>query len=389
MQRPALILPEPPPALAEFSTQLCNRIVNAMAPVGHLRFDQFMSMALYEPELGYYMNDRPKFGTAGDFVTAPEQGALFAQGLALGLGSVIPALPQHWVLVEAGPGTGALARDLLLALDAPPARYLMIEPSPRLRAQQRQTLAALPSALQQRVEWFDQPPSDSFEGVILANEVLDALPVQCFEWRVDGLYERVVEFRNGRFGWRCESPSNALQAAFKQRLDRPSLCWPDGYRSELCTRISDWMAALTRPLSRGVVLMVDYGYPRTEYYRAERDQGTLVAHYRHRAHFDPLAWPGLTDVSAFVDFTAVAEEGLALGFELLGFTSQAGFLLGSGLLDAVAAVQNSQPQLALSAEFKRLTLPDEMGERFKVMALGKQIRIDTSPFELSDQRHRL
>ncbi len=369
---------------------MCRRIVAEIERSGPMSFDRYMQMALYEPGLGYYVNGLHKFGSAGDFVTAPEQGGLFAAALARQCDEVAGQLGKDWRLMELGAGSGVLARDLLESLSRLPHEYLILEPSAPLREVQRETLSQLSTELFERVRWIDQPPSEPFDGIIIGNEVIDALPVARFEiGEQDELLEQCVDFDGKRFDWVNGPPRPRLEEALtglRQRLSRPL---PGGFASEVCIDLPGWVETVTEALSSGLVLFIDYGYPREEYYLPDRGEGTLVCHYRHRAHFDPFVWPGLTDISAFVDFTAVAEAGTQLGLEVAGFTSQAGFLLGLGAHEAVEAASDDRQRLKLAGELKRLTLPGEMGEKFKVIGLGRGIDERLSGFELMSQLHRL
>ncbi|NEZ02774.1 SAM-dependent methyltransferase [Wenzhouxiangella sp. XN201] len=386
---PSLSLPEPPKELAALSERLCNRITAEIESAGSIPFDRYMNLALYEPGLGYYVNGLHKFGASGDFVTAPEQGGLFARAVARQCTEVAESLGSDWTLMELGAGSGVLARDLLLALPVPPAEYLILEPSAPLREIQRETLDALPETLRDRVRWLDTPPQPPLDGVIIANEVLDALPVARFG-RVDGRFvEHCVGLGEQRFNWQESVPGRRLQAALEQLAQALPEPLPDGYVSEICVDLPDWLETISAPLRRGLILMIDYGYPRAEFYHPDRSGGTLVCHYRHRAHFDPFVWPGLTDLSAFVDFTAVAEAANSLGLEIAGFTSQAGFLLGLGIHDAVEQARDDEQRLKLAGELKRLTLPGEMGEKFKVIGLTRNFDERLSGFDLMSQLHRL
>jgi SAM-dependent MidA family methyltransferase len=385
----SLSLPSPPDELVGLSRQLCTSIVNEIERHGPLTFDRYMQMALYEPGLGYYVNGLHKFGQAGDFVTAPEQGELFARSLARQLDQVGSLLSDNWTLLELGAGSGALARDLLKSMLHPPARYLILDPSAVLREVQAETLAELPEHLRDRVAWLNAPPDQTFDGVIIANEVIDALPVRCFEITESGLLERAVTMTGGRLGWTTQAPSARLQAAVTElQTSLPSPLKP-GYRSEICLDLPAWLKSVTAPLGRGLTLFIDYGYPRVEYYHPDRASGTLVCHYRHRAHFDPFVWPGLTDLSAFVDFSRVAEAGFDAGLAVAGFTSQAGFLLSLGAHEWLDRADDDIERLRLSAELKRLTLPGEMGEKFKVLGLARGFDQPLEGFELMSQLHRL
>jgi len=365
------------------------RIVNRIDEEGPLSFDRYMAMALYEPGLGYYVNGLHKFGAAGDFVTAPGQGRIFSCALARQIDELAAALATDWTLLELGPGNGELARDLLLSVDQPPERYLLLESSAALRSVQRETLAALPPELLARVEWIDGPPEQAFDGVVLANEVLDALPVACFEIGEHGAMELAVTRSADRLGWTRREPAERMASALTNRLAEVEPPLAQGYRSEINVDLPDWVETVTGSLNRGLVLLIDYGYPRREYYHPDRSSGTLVCHYRHRAHFDPFVWPGLTDLSAFVDFTAVAEAADRCGLSVAGFTSQAGFLLGLGAHEQIERASDSVERLRLAAEFKRLTLPGEMGEKFKVMGLTRGVEQDLSGFAFTSQAHRL
>ncbi len=351
-------------------------------------FSRFMQAALYAPGLGYYVNGLHKFGEAGDFITAPEIGTLFAEALARSLAPLAEQIGPDWTLLELGPGSGALAAALHPALERPPARYLLLEPSAMLREVQRERLSKLPAELYRRIEWIDAPPEQHFDGAIVANEVIDALPVERFRITEDGLRQLAVDVHDGRFAWveidadaRLAAAVDALQSRLPDRL-------PPGYESELCVDLPDWIKTVTAPLARGLALFIDYGYPAAEYYHPDRSAGTLVCHYRHRAHFDPFVWPGLTDLSAFVDFTAAAGAGQGAGLALAGFTTQAGFVLESGVGDRLAEIEDDRERIRLAGELKRLVLPGEMGEKFKLLALTRGI--DAPPFfDGFDQSGRL
>jgi len=364
------------------------RIVNEIDAGGPMSFDRYMAMVLYEPGLGYYVNGLHKFGAAGDFITAPEQGSLFAQCLARQIDALPTGLGGDTIL-ELGAGSGALAHDLLLALDRLPDRYLILEPSAALRQVQQERLATLPLDLAERVEWIATPPETDYRGVILANEVLDALPVAAFQIEQGEVQSRSVQIDKGRLTWglqpaepRLQSAVEALQVDLGRRL-------PDGYASEINLNLRPWLREITGHLRAGLVLLIDYGYPRQEFYHPDRSEGTLVCNYRHRAHFDPFVWPGLTDLSTFVDFTAVAEAGSDVELDVLGFSSQAGFLLSLGIHEKLEQCTDDRDRLRLAGEVKRLTLPSEMGEKFKVIALGRDFDHPLQGVALMDQLGRL
>jgi len=354
---------------------------------GAIDFSRFMELALYAPSRGYYSGGQQKFGAAGDFITAPELGSLFARCLAQSCRQALAAVGEGDIL-ESGAGTGALAADLLLALetlDSRPRRYLILELSAELRARQAETLKQKAPHLLGRVHWLDALPDKDFRGVVLGNELLDAMPVERFRVTATGLQQMQVGWENGQFAWR-ERPADA---AIQQRIGLLGL--PAGYASEINFRAEAWVRSMAERLAAGVLLLIDYGFPRAEFYHPQRSTGTLMCHYRHRAHADPLIFPGLQDITAHVDFTAIAEAGHTAGLALLGYTSQAAFLLDSGL-EKIVATSNPddvRAHLALTQQIKKLTLPHEMGELYKVIALGRGLPGSLAGFGLQDRRARL
>ena len=368
---------------------LAQRIVEAG---GFLPFDDFMSEALYAPGLGYYAAGARKLGAGGDFTTAPEVSALFGQCLAAQCEPVLRALPGASIL-ELGPGSGKLAADVLTELaarDALPARYLLLEVSPDLRARQRERLAALPTDLASRVVFLDRPPAEDWQGVLLANEVLDALPCEVFALREGGIRERGVGLdATGAFSWR-ERPAPPPLAGEVQRLLDELRDPPEAdYVSELCRRAVPWVAEVTAKLTQGVALFIDYGLPRAQYYHPTRVTGTLRCHYRQQAHDDPFLHPGLEDLTAWVDFTRVAEAADACGLEVLGFTTQAAFLLANGLEAKVMAAPEGLARTRLAGEARQLVMPEAMGEAFKVIALGRGWDEPLAGFLAQDLTERL
>ena len=352
-----------------------------------------MAMALYQPGLGYYAAGSQKFGAAGDFITSPEVSPLFAQSLARQVQQVLSSLDQP-IVIEFGAGSGILAADLLLeleALNALPDAYWIIEVSAELQARQKATIKENCAHLLDKVEWLQHLPGQAINGVVIANEVLDAMPVTVFEKKNGKLFECVV---NEKLQWQIQAASQSLQTSIENveaAIEKPL---PENYRSELNPLIQPWLASVNKILKQGLVLLIDYGYDAAQYYSAERNQGTLMCYYRHRAHDDVFYYPGLQDITAFVDFTAVAEAAVETGFDVMGYTTQAQFLFGSGLPEIFDnkmsdAGDNIKAQMALSQQVKTLTLPGEMGERFKVMALGKDIDPGLIGFSLADFRSRL
>ena len=398
-------LPAPGAEERAHSQRLTNAIRAEIAATGPMPFARFMERCLYAPGLGYYSAGRLKFGGAGDFVTAPELGALFARCVAHALAPALRACGGESVWFELGGGSGAFARDCLLALqklDALPTQYWLLEPSADLRERQRELLhGALPPELFARVQWLDRPPQASWRGVLFANEVLDALPVTRFRMGEGEVFEehialsQVTPDADNPF-IRVDQPADALVAGAVRHLQRKlGAPFADGYRSEVLPQLPWWIEAIAGTLQQGAALFVDYGYPRRELYLPERRDGTLVCHYRHRAHDDPLILPGLQDITAFVDFTALLEAGIAAGFEFVSYASQAQFLMASGL-DAAFAQTYAQAgdeaaRYASAQEVKKLTLPGEMGERFQVMLFARDLDSERlfAPLVAVDRSERL
>jgi SAM-dependent MidA family methyltransferase len=389
-QRSGLKLPPPDQDAQAHSERLISLIRDEMGRAGGLLpFDRFMELALYAPGLGYYTGGARNFGDAGDFVTAPEVSPLFARCLANQCRQVFDFL-QGGELLEVGAGSGVLAAELLLQLqrqDALPERYLILELSPDLRQRQRQCIESRAPSLVDRVIWLDSLPDAGFSGVVVANELLDAMPVHRFRLGTDGLQEQFVALDEGRFRTRW---GDAVTPGLQKAVEHLGLDVSD-YESEINLRLAPWVQALSAVIDRGLVLLVDYGYPRAEYYLPQRNRGTLMCHYRHRAHPDPYVYPGLQDITAYVDFTAVAESAVESGFEVLGYTTQAFFLFGCGLDQLVAQSDpgDVQRHMAMVQGVKMLTLPGEMGERFKVIGLGRGLDIQPMGFAMRDQRERL
>ena len=381
-------LPQPDAQALAHSRQLAELIhAEIEAADGSMPFARYMELALYAPGLGYYSGGAQKFGTTGDFVTAPEISPLFAQTLARQAALVLQA--TLGAILELGAGTGKLAAELLLELerlDVLPQRYLIMEVSAQLRARQQATLQqALPPALLQRVTWLDSLP-DTFEGLVLANEVLDALPVHMVKSTEQGLSERRVAWRDGAFAWTESSMVDGPLTALAQRC-----ALPVEYVTEICPLAQALIASLAAMLTRGALLFIDYGFPRHEYYHAQRRQGTLMCHYRQHAHDDPFLYPGLQDITAHVDFTAAAEAGVAAGLQLLGYCGQAQFLINCGITELLSRIppQNVAAYVPLAAQAQKLLSPAEMGELFKVLALGRGLPDTLVGFARGDRRHTL
>jgi SAM-dependent MidA family methyltransferase len=366
-------LPEPNAAEQAHSRVLIHRIRDAIEPKGWLSFERFMDMALYEPGLGYYSAGARKLGPGGDFVTAPEISPLFSRCVARQCADVLRRIGGD--VLELGAGSGVMATDMLLelaALDCLPTRYLILEVSADLRERQRATLTARAPELLNRVQWLDALP-EKLVGVVVANEVLDALPVQRFVIRGEHVNALGVTWQLNALDWSEVRADAKLEAAVRNIEASIGGALPDGYSSEINVRLAPWIAGLAQALDQGVMLFVDYGLPRAQYYSPERKRGTLLCHYRHRFHDDALAHVGLQDIGAWVDFTAVAEAAVANECSVIGYTTQAHFLIGCGIdrLLADLADRELTSRLQIGKQAMVLTLPGEMGERFKAIALGK------------------
>ena len=377
-------LSAPTAAHQRHSRRLSAHIRAHIARAGWVGFDEFMHQALYAPGLGYYSAGLPKFGRGGDFITAPHLGDVFARCLAKQCAEALAEI-GHGDVLEFGGGDGRLAADMLAAFaameagggGATPERYFILETSADLRARQRATLDARGGRLLERVHWLDELP-DGFTGVAFANEVLDAMPALRFETDAHGRAHAlgVALDDNGEFGW--ASADEPLPERLQSRLAH--LSPSAGYRGEMGLRAEAWVRTVGERLTSGVLLLLDYGFPRHEYYHPQRRDGTLMCHYRHRAHDDPFFYPGLQDISVHVDFTAVAQAAGDAGLSLAGYASQGAFLLSLGALE--------MPQ-ARSGEINTLTLPHEMGELFKVIAFTRNYAAPLSGFALKDRRGAL
>ncbi|MEP6897494.1 MAG: SAM-dependent methyltransferase, partial [Rhodanobacter sp.] len=334
-------LPEPAADERAHSNRLLQLLREMITAQGPLPFSHYMERCLYAPGLGYYSAGRTKFGAAGDFVTAPELGDLFARCVINTLQPVLAMLGDDADFLELGGGSGAFAEAALKALadsGSVPRQYLILEPSADLRERQRDRLRAnLPSELNDRVHWLDRPPEQDWRGVLFANEVIDALPTTRFTVRDGEIYEEHIALDDEGRLCRIDRPADALVSGAVRHVERDlGVAFADGYRSEILPQLPYWIQAVAGSLSAGVMLFVDYGYVRREFYLPERDDGTLMAHYRHHAHNDPLHLPGLNDLTASVDFTALAEAGNSAGFGVAAYLPQAQFLIASGLQDVFA-----------------------------------------------------
>jgi SAM-dependent MidA family methyltransferase len=382
MVAPRSTLPPPEAPAAEHSARLHAGIAVAIrAAGGWIPFDRYMDLALYAPGLGYYAAGARKFGdsaTGGDFVTAPEISPLFAAALATQVEQAFAQVPA--CIIEFGAGSGVLARDLLAALAARGVavqRYSIVELSPDLVERQRALLEGQP------VAWLSAPPQ-GFEGVMLANEVLDVMPVRLFVKRGGAARERGVGLQDGRLVF-VERDADAELSAAVAAVEDAVGPLPEGYGSEVGLAAAAWMRSAAAWLARGLLLAIDYGFPRHEYYHPQRLMGTLMCHYRHHAHADPLWLPGLNDITAHVDFTAMADAAHGAGLDVLGYTTQAYFLMNCGLLEQLRA--GHSPRRA--NEVQRLLSEAEMGELFKVLAVGRGLEGPLVGFARGDRIGRL
>lgn len=362
---------------------------------GWISFEQFMNLALYAPGMGYYTSGATKLGSAGDFVTAPEISPLFARTLAQQVLQISQQIHQADIL-EFGAGSGKLALDLLLELkkiDALPNKYFILEVSAELRQRQHTLFASKAPHLAHLLEWLEQLPSQ-FNGVILANEVLDAMPVHMVIWHNNALFERGVTWQNDQFAWQDRPVHNAElhdSASQLMPLINPSGDLIHPYVSEINLAATYFMRSLASILHQGVILLIDYGFGRTEYYHPQRNQGTLMCHYRHYAHNDPFYLPGLQDITSHVDFSAVRRTAEDAGLLLAGYTTQAYFLINCGITEILAqtSVDDTNNYLAQANQLQKLVSPAEMGELFKVIAFEKNFSESLIGFKSGDMSRLL
>ena len=364
-------LPVPSPEAVQHSAQLCALIrddINANG--GWISFARYMEPALYAPGLGYYTAGAHKFGEAGDFITAPELSSLFGRTMARQVVEIMTYSAPH--ILELGAGSGKLAVDMLTELEllgSLPNSYSILEVSADLRERQQKLIRERLPHLFNRLHWLDALPA-KFNGAIVANEVLDALPVHLVHWQDSAITERGVALNDNNFVWqeRAISDADLLEAAQKISV-------PDKYVSEICLAARGLINSLAQRLEKGAMLFIDYGFGACEFYHPQRNNGTLMCHYRHHAHDDPFFLPGLQDITAHVNFTDIAECGIDAGLELMGYTSQAFFLINCGITELLknTSPENLRDYLPLSAQLQKLTSPAEMGELFKVIAMGKNM----------------
>lgn len=357
---------------------------------GWISFEQFMNLSLYAPGMGYYSSGATKLGSAGDFVTAPEISPLFGRTLAQQILQISQQI-NHADILEFGAGSGKLGLDLLLELeksDALPGKYFILEVSAELRQRQQTLFTDKAPHLVHLIEWLEQLP-DQFTGTILANEVLDAMPVHIVKWDNNVLFERGVTWQNNQFSWQ-DRPINNTELNHNASQLTPQIN-PDNnltysYVSEINLTASHFMHSLTSILQQGVILLIDYGFGRSEYYHSQRNQGTLMCHYRHHAHDDPFYLPGLQDITSHVDFSAITQAAENTRLPLLGYTTQAYFLINCGITEILAQTpaEDTRNFLPQSSQLQKLISPAEMGELFKVIAFGKDFSEPLIGFSAGD-----
>jgi len=391
-EQPAL-LPQPDELSAKHCARASEHIRAKIDDTGgQISFAEFMQEALYASGLGYYNAGATKFGADGDFITAPEISSVFGRILARQSAEVLGEI-ENGEILEFGAGSGKLAVDMLTALEelgTLPDSYQILEVSADLQERQKLRMQAEIPQLADRVRWISDLPQN-FEGVIVANEVLDALPVERFVRRESGVSQLCVSLEAERFVWTERAAADRLASAVAEIEADIGRTLADGYTSEVSLAAPRWIDALANCLRRGVVFLFDYGVSQREYYATDRTEGWLRCHFRHHAHSNPLIYPGIQDLTAWVNFSSIAGAAVANGFDLLGYQTQSQFLMGGGLeIEMQGFTELPLPrQLELSGQIKTLTLPGEMGENFKCIALGRGVTDAPSTFHFADRTQTL
>ena len=361
--------PFPDPISKLHSNRLKSKILEAIIQQGPLTFELYMHLALYSPGLGYYSAGAHKFGEVGDFITAPEISPIFSQCVARQCYQILQDLNGGDIL-EFGAGTGIMAADILKELKGNqclPNRYFILEVSADLQERQKIRLQKEVPELFNRIIWLNQLPTD-FVGVIVGNEIIDALSTHKFRIENNIIKEMYVDCKGEEFLWKIADPSSP---DLIQKIKNLEIDFPDDYESEINLLLTPWIVSLAAILKKGLILLIDYGFPRHEYYHPDRNRGTIACHYRHHSHFDPLILPGIQDITSHVDFTAVAEVAARNQLIVAGFIHQAGFLLNCGIISFTTLPKNVVEHYQITQQIKKLTFPSEMGELFKVIALTR------------------
>jgi SAM-dependent MidA family methyltransferase len=384
-----LSLPSPNPEAIAHSQHLTMMIAEKIqAAGGAISFAEFMASVLYTPSLGYYNTSHCQFGAQGDFTTAPELSPLFSHCIARQCQQILAHL-EEGVILEFGAGSGIMAAEILKELkrlDCLPKQYFILEVSTELQKRQRTTLQIHVPELLKRIRWLDRLPEEPLQAIVLANEVLDAMPVHRFRLETQDILEFYVGYENEQFVWQTLPTPNPQLRSTVEVLHS---FLPTGYVSEINLNLTSWIQAIADSLAVGVVLLIDYGFPKNEYYHPQRHQGTLMCHYQQRCHSNPLILAGLQDITAHVNFSEVAEAAVTASLQVAGYTNQANFLLACGLPELLSSYDSdTKNYLQLSQQAKTLVLPSEMGELFKVIALTRQLDIPLIGF-VQDEKNRL
>ena len=358
---------------------------------GWINFADFMQFILYEPGLGYYSSGTRKLGVGGDFTTAPEISNLFGVCLADCVIKILKNCPKQMIL-EIGAGSGQLAFDILTRLDNRgfvPDQYYILELSADLKDRQQRLLAKLPNNLLEKITWLDSLPENLITGVILGNEVLDAMPCRRFRIQDEDIYEIGISCTHQGLIEQDKLADEVIKDSVNKIERELNREFEKGFVSEIRPNYKHWFTALSSSLMSGVIIFIDYGYSRKEYYAADRSTGTLVCHYQNTTHYDPLFLPGVQDLSAWVDFSLVADVGLENGFKVEVYTSHRDFLLSEGILELVGEISDQNKRFDINQAVKQLLLPDQMGDTFKFMLLSKDCMIEESVMEARDFRYLL
>lgn len=385
-------LPLPNDLAQEHSEKLISLIKDEIENNnGVISFHRYMELALYAPGLGYYAAGSVKFGEEGDFITAPEISPLFSQTLA---NAILPVLNDEQIILEVGAGRGRMAADILAYLKQKnklPKEYWILELSADLRERQKVIIEETIPEFVENMKWLDILP-DQFSGVVLANELLDAMPVQLFQKKENDINDVNVVWKDDRFTFELKS---SFDERLVNRINNIETELENEFNSEYVSEINftaeDWIKSIAESLQQGIIILIDYGFPRHEYYHQQRSEGTLMCHYRHRTHPDAFVYPGLQDITAHVDFTAMADAALESDMKVIGYTNQVSFLMGAGLLELLPLNNETdmQKQMEVATQIKKLTLPHEMGELFKVIGFSKNYDVVLPAFEFRDLREYL